>query len=107
MWTFVETLRHLSPVVHVTLIPKNHLLHICTSVLFNVPDPVLDVVEALLVGDVVDQHDAHGAAVVGGGDGAEPLLASCVPDLQLDLLPIQLYCANLEVNSCKGNSEPR
>ena len=72
--------------------------------LFNVPDPVLDVVEALLVGDVVDQHDAHGAAVVGGGDGAEPLLASCVPDLQLDLLPIQLYCANLEVNSCKGTS---
>ena len=73
--------------------------------LFNVPDPVLDVVEALLVGDVVDQHDAHGAAVVGGGDGAEPLLASCVPDLQLDLLPIQLYCANLEVNSCKGTLE--
>ena len=66
--------------------------------LFNVPDPVLDVVEALLVGDVVDQHDAHGAAVVGRGDGAESLLPRSVPDLKLDLLSIQLYSSNLEIN---------
>ena len=69
--------------------------------LLDVPDPVLDVVEALLVGDVVHQHDPHGSSVVGGGNGSESLLPRSVPDLQLDLLPIQLYCANLEVNSCK------
>lgn len=34
--------------------------------LFNVPDPVLDVVEAFVVGDVVDQHDAHGPSVIPG-----------------------------------------
>ena len=67
--------------------------------LFNVPDPVLDVVETLLVGDVVHQHDAHGAPVVGRGDGPEPLLARRVPDLQLDLLAVQLNCADLEVNT--------
>ena len=69
--------------------------------LLDVPDPVLDVVEALLVGDVVHQHDAHGAAVVGRGDGPEPLLSRRVPNLQLDLLPVQLDCPDLEVDACR------
>ena len=68
--------------------------------LLDVPDPVLDVVEALLIGDVVHQHDAHGAAVVGRGDGPEPLLSRRVPNLQLDLLPVQLDCPDLEVDAC-------
>lgn len=36
--------------------------------------PVLHGVEGLLVGDVVHQDEAHGPAVIGGGDGAVPLL---------------------------------
>lgn len=47
--------------------------------LVNVAQPLADVFEALGGGDVVDQHDAHGASVVGGGDGVEPFLACCVP----------------------------
>ena len=47
--------------------------------LVDVAQPFADVFEALGVGDVVDQHDAHGSSVVGGGDGVEPLLARCVP----------------------------
>ena len=43
----------------------------------------------------------HGSSVVGGGDGSEPLLASCVPDLQLDLLSFDLDSTNLKINSCK------
>ncbi len=49
--------------------------------------------------DIVDEHDAHSAPVVGGGDGAEPLLPRRVPDLQLNLLPVQLDRSNLEINS--------
>ena len=49
----------LSPVVHVAFVAKDHLLHICAGVLLNVPYPVLYVVEALLIGDVIHQHDAH------------------------------------------------
>jgi hypothetical protein len=41
-------------------------------------------VKAALVRHVVDKEDAHGAAVVGGGDGPEALLAGRVPDLQFD-----------------------
>ena len=47
--------------------------------LFDVPDPVLDVVKTLLIGNIVDEHDAHGPAVVGCGDGSEPLLSRRVP----------------------------
>lgn len=76
--------------------------------LFDVADPVPDVVEGLLVGDVVDQHDPlqtgsdistqhsdegshdeargggayHGSSVIGCGDGPEPLLTCCVPETQ-------------------------
>ncbi len=48
--------------------------------------------------DIVYEHDAHGAPVVGGGDGTEALLARRVPDLQLDLLPVQLDRSDLEVD---------
>lgn len=51
----------------------------CVFYLVNVAQPFADVFEALGVGDVVDQHDAHGSSVVGGGDGVEPFLARCVP----------------------------
>lgn len=47
--------------------------------LINVAQPFADVFEALGVGDVIDQHDAHGSSVVGGGDGVEPFLPCCVP----------------------------
>lgn len=47
--------------------------------LVDVPEPLADVLEALGVGDVVHQHDAHGPSVVGGGDGVEPLLPRRVP----------------------------
>ena len=95
--------KHLSPIIHVALISQNHLLHVRARVLFNIPDPVLDVVEALLVGDVVDEHDAHRPAVVGRSDGAEPLLPGGVPDLKLDLLAIKLNSSNLEINPYKKN----
>lgn len=54
---------------------------VCVSAshLINVAQPFADVLEALGVGDVIDQHDAHGSSVVGGGNGVEPFLARCVP----------------------------
>jgi len=100
---FSPFFRYLSSIIHITLIAQNHLLHISTGMFLDVPDPVLDVIETLLVGDVVDEHDPHGPPVVGRGDGPEPLLARSVPYLQLDLLTVQLYCTDLEVDSYCGN----
>lgn len=51
----------------------------CACYLVNIAQPFTDVLKALGVGDVIDQHDAHGSSVVGGGDGVEPFLARRVP----------------------------
>ena len=72
---------YLSPVIHVAFIAQDHLLHVGRGMLFDVPDPVLDVVEGLFVGDVVDQHDAHGAPVIRCRNRSKSLLTRRVPDL--------------------------
>lgn len=69
--------------------------------------PVVRTIEGPLVGDIVDQQDAHGAPVVGGGDGAETLLARRVPDLQLDPLAIELDRPDLEVDADGGDEGRR
>jgi hypothetical protein len=49
------------------------------GVLIHLIIPVCDLEEAVLVGDVVEDDDAVGVAVVGVGDGAEAVLAGGVP----------------------------
>ena len=64
-------------------------------------------VEGSLVGDVVDEEDAHRAAIIGCRDGAETLLASRIPDLQLHTLAVQLDGADLEVDADGGDERGR
>ncbi|CAA6668178.1 unnamed protein product [Spirodela intermedia] len=45
---------------------------------------------------------AEGPAVVGGGDSAEALLAGGVPDLGLDLLPVDVHALRLELHPDGG-----
>ena len=65
--------------------------------------PLLHVVEGLVVGDVVDDDDAVGSAVVGRGNGAEALLPRGVPNLELDGLAVELDGADLEVDPDGGD----
>ena len=45
--------------------------------------------------------------VVGAGDGAEPLLAGRIPDLELDSLSVQFYRPYLKIHTCnKSISQP-
>jgi len=65
-------------------------------------------VETLLVCDVVNKQDTHGASVVSGCDSAEALLSCSVPYLQLHTLAVKFDRADLEVDSDggdKGRSE--
>jgi len=86
-------------VIHVAFVAQDHLLNVLVGVFLNVPQPLGNVVEALAVGDVVDEHDAHGTPVVARRDCMEPLLSRRVPDLQLDFLPPELDGLDLEVNT--------
>lgn len=73
------------------------------GVLFDFAHPELGyVVEALLVSHIEDQEDGLAAPVVGAGDGAEPLLARGVPDLELDVLAIDDGGLEAEVDSDGG-----
>ena len=60
-------------------------------------EPIRNVVESSLISAIVNQDDPHSSLVVSLGDGAEPLLASCVPHLQLDPLIIDINFLNFEV----------
>ena len=64
-------------------------------------------VERRLVCDVIDEQYTHGTAVVGSGNGAEPLLTRCVPNLEFDALPVELDGPDFEVNSGSTNEEIR
>merc|ERR1712093_124598 len=101
-------LRHnLLALLPVAFVADEDLVHAFGSVLLHVRVPGADVVEAALVGKVKDEEDAHGAAVVRGGDCPEALLAGRVPDLQLDLLAIELDGTYLEVDADSGDEGGR
>lgn len=61
--------------MHVAFVAQDHFLDVLVGVLVDVPQPFDDVLEALFVRYVVDEHDAHGAAIVRRGDCVETLLA--------------------------------
>ena len=56
--------------------------------LLDLCDPVPDGVKGLLIRYVINQKNPLSASEIGGRDGAETLLPSGVPDLQLDSLGI-------------------
>lgn len=67
--------------------------------LLDLRDPVPDGIEGLLVCDIVNQKNALCASEIRGSDGAEALLTSRVPDLQLDSLGIAGFVSEKERES--------
>ena len=62
----------------VTLVSDQQFVDAFRGVTINLREPLLDVVEGVLVCHIIDDNDTVCAAVVGGGDGAETLLACTV-----------------------------
>ena len=69
---------HGSSGFEVALVADQQLVHVLRSIPVDLVEPLLHVVERLEVGHVVDDDDAVGSSVVGGGDGSESLLTSLV-----------------------------
>jgi hypothetical protein len=57
-------------------------MRILVAVVFDLFDPTIDVAETHWVSDTVGQNDGVTAFVETFGDGAEPLLASSVPNVE-------------------------
>lgn len=58
-------------------------MNILTGVALYLLQPLLDVVEGLRVGNIVNDNDTVGASVVRGSDSSESFLTGCVPNLKL------------------------
>lgn len=76
-------------------------VHCARRYFVDISQPLDDVLEALLVRDVVNEHDPHCPSVVRSGDCVKPLLAGGVPYLELDLLPFQVHRFDFEIYACK------
>lgn len=66
-------------VLHITLVADKELVDTLGGVPVNLLEPLLDVVEGVHIGHIVNNADSVGAAVVGRGNGTEAFLASSVP----------------------------
>lgn len=64
---------------HIALVADQELVDPLGGVPVNFLQPLLDVVERIHVGDIVDDANAMGSAIVRRGDCTESLLASGVP----------------------------
>ena len=64
---------------HIALVADKELVDALSGVAVNLLQPLLHVVEGVHVGDIVDDADAMGTTVIGGGDGSESFLAGGIP----------------------------
>jgi len=88
---FLGRLRlHLPLGCEVALVADKQLVDILRCIPINLVQPRLHVFKRLGVGGVINDDDAVRPPVVAAGDRAEALLASRVPNLQFDRLPVQL-----------------
>jgi hypothetical protein len=69
--------------------------------LVNLFEPVLYVVKGLLVSAVINENNSHGSLVISLSNSSESLLASSVPNLQLDSLIINIDFLDLKINTYK------
>lgn len=67
--------------------------------LANSPQPLGDILKALLIRYVINKHDAHRSAVVRGRDRVKTLLACRIPYLQFDFLSVKLDRLYLEIDA--------
>jgi hypothetical protein len=79
---------------HIALVAHEELVHALRGVTVDFLQPLLDVVEAVHVGNIVDNANTVSAAVVRAGDCAEALLSSCVP---LSFAPPSVLCPRIPV----------
>lgn len=86
----------------IALIADEHNHNIRIRMIPQFLQPSRHVLVGAVLADVVDEQSAHGAAIVGGGDGAVALLARRVPDLGLDGLGVDGDAAGRELDADGG-----
>ena len=89
----------LSSTVQICLVANEHNHDVRVSILPDFLEPPGQVIKRFFPCDVVHQESACCSTVVGPGDALEALLPRRVPDLQFDILFIDLHRATSELHS--------
>ena len=76
-----SVLHHLL-VRHIALVAYEQLVDALSCIAVDLLQPLLDVVERVHIGHIVDNANTVGATVVRGRDGTETLLAGSIPLIQ-------------------------
>uniref|UniRef100_A0A6B0UML4 Putative secreted protein n=1 Tax=Ixodes ricinus TaxID=34613 RepID=A0A6B0UML4_IXORI len=92
-------LLHLSPTLQVTLVSDQHDHHVGVGVLASILQPGGQVIEGVPPGDVIHEESSSGSPVIRSCDGAKGFLPSRVPNLQLNLFPVDSDHAGSELDS--------
>ena len=90
---------HLPSAIKVGLVADEHHHNVWVSILPNFFKPPRQVVKGLFSCYIVHQKCASSTSVVRSRDAFKRLLASGVPDLELDVLFRDLYCSAAEFDS--------
>ena len=93
---------NLSACLQIRFVADQQFYNVLVPVLIDFGQPVLNVLERLPVGDVIDQDDSVSTLVVTGSNSLESLLSGCVPDLELHCGAVRLECSNFEINTNCG-----
>ena len=83
----------------IALVSDEHDDDVGIGVVPQLLQPPCDIFVGLVLADIVDEKSADGAAIVGRGDGAIPLLARRVPDLRLYSLRVDLDRSRRELDA--------
>mmetsp|Transcript_60445 Transcript_60445/g.148696 ORF Transcript_60445/g.148696 Transcript_60445/m.148696 type:complete len:272 (-) Transcript_60445:163-978(-) len=89
---------HGAQVPQIALVAHQHDDDVVVSMVPELLQPAVHVLEGDVLGDVVDEKRADRSPVIGAGDRPVPLLPSCVPDLRLDGLTVHLDAAGCKLH---------
>ena len=90
----------ISLALQIGFVPHKHHIQVLRGAIFDVFEPFFERLEALPVGDVVDQKGPNRAFVIGSRDRSERLLSG------LGLLEVGLYrVSDLELDLCVLDSD--
>lgn len=87
----------------IRLVTNEQLINILTSVTIDFVQPLLHVIEAFLIRDIIHNNNTMGTTVVTASDCPESFLTGGVPNLQFDGLPVQLHRPNFEINANRAD----
>jgi hypothetical protein len=88
---------------HVCFVCNKYLPHIGQCVLFYLAQPILDIIERVFLGHIVDKQNAHCSLIVCLGDGPKPFLPGSIPYLQLHVLVLDFDGFYSKVNPNGGH----